>query len=905
MLINSKIANQKSIPFQSFGRSSKPDFLLSQNNSTNPVKDETNLNNTPSVQNKVIIQSTLPYKKMETFEVPNVGKGYMYQLQNGHKVIILPKQGTTNIYTHIKVGSYDEPDRLKGISHLLEHLESPEELKKSGIISNATTSSEQTYYYMKFSNDSDEELERSIQTQSKILSNPDFSVEDIEKEKEIVISEINFRKKQDFDCERLKLSFDNLYGKGNIDLNVSGDENSVKNITKEDLLEHHKKFYTPENSVTTIVGDVDPDKTIKIVSKYFNVPKRPTGAWESNSYPNYSYALQIPKRVDIISPYNEENKDPSTSVTIDFAGPSDLKESYGASILADVMNKTYFDKLNTQNDSFSSLSYLYVDDKKNSPVIFSFESSFKESQDKNGLKTIYSDFYEAINTPIDEKTFEKVKKAKKDRISYNENSEMLASFLGQQVVLGFSPNCIKDELDIVETITKKDIEALKIKYLDLNKASVIVTHPKSKTKNVSFGKNTQINMDYIKQYELDNNMIVVVDNSPGISQTNLNIVLESPDELSQNSATGLVLAAMLKKGMSNDIDGTSTDFDSFGTKELHVMVYCDEDKIIPSIKEIKQAILNPTFTQDDLDKSKKRIKEPLEIISRPRADRKEDELYGDTKFKKMYEQIDYVTLEDVKKLHKQIIANAQGHVVITSPTKDANIPKILQEFSQDIPQLKKHRRIEPEKIKSLDKSYVIVDKWNRDSNQALIRQSYKTFYDGNAKDYVATALLYGLINDRAEDDLRETQGIVYTPISKWEKGRLSIEAETDVLNNPENIQKVIESFDKAAKDLSETPISDEELAKVKRRFKIAFLSTIEPSSNKNTQISDGLNTNYGINALNEELQALDDIKPEHIQRAAKMIFAQHSVTSITAPKEAIEVNKNYLKSKGELIQINK
>ena len=39
------------------------------------------------------------YKVLETFKLPNTGVGNVYQLRNGHKVIVLPKKGPTVINT--------------------------------------------------------------------------------------------------------------------------------------------------------------------------------------------------------------------------------------------------------------------------------------------------------------------------------------------------------------------------------------------------------------------------------------------------------------------------------------------------------------------------------------------------------------------------------------------------------------------------------------------------------------------------------------------------------------------------------------------------------------------------------------------------------------------------------------
>ena len=42
-------------------------------------------------------------------------------LQNGQKVAIMPKKGTTIVKTFVNSGSMNETDPIRGISHFIEH----------------------------------------------------------------------------------------------------------------------------------------------------------------------------------------------------------------------------------------------------------------------------------------------------------------------------------------------------------------------------------------------------------------------------------------------------------------------------------------------------------------------------------------------------------------------------------------------------------------------------------------------------------------------------------------------------------------------------------------------------------------------------------------------------------------
>ncbi|MEZ4691009.1 MAG: insulinase family protein [Ignavibacteria bacterium] len=52
-------------------------------------------------------------------------------------------------------------------------------------------------------------------------------------------------------------------------INIIGSWNVISENKMEDLREFFGKFYTPENAVISIVGELDYDRTIKLVDKYY------------------------------------------------------------------------------------------------------------------------------------------------------------------------------------------------------------------------------------------------------------------------------------------------------------------------------------------------------------------------------------------------------------------------------------------------------------------------------------------------------------------------------------------------------------------------------------------------------------------------------------------------------------
>ena len=79
-----------------------------------------------------------------------------------------------------------------------------------------------------------------------------------------------------------------------------------------------------------------------------------------------------------------------------------------------------------------------------------------------------------------------------------------------------------------------------------------------------------------------------------------------------------------------------------------------------------------------------------------------------------------------------------------------------------------------------------------------------------------------------------------------------------------------------------------------------ILTGTENSSGKTELLLGGLNTPYGATYSAEILKAIDSVTPVEIQKAASLYLSRPSVISIVANKDALDFNKNYLTSIGQV-----
>ena len=180
----------------------------------------------------------------------------------------------------IGVGSRDEREGEEGIAHFIEHVifKGTERRKAFHILSsiedvggelNAYTTKEDTCIYASFLK---EDYERALELFADIVFHSVFPAKEIEKEKEVVIDEINSYK--DSPGELIYDDFEELIYDGYaIGRNILGNEAAVKGLTREDLLRFVRRNYHPGRMVVSSVGDIPFDRLVRLVERYFGEVK--------------------------------------------------------------------------------------------------------------------------------------------------------------------------------------------------------------------------------------------------------------------------------------------------------------------------------------------------------------------------------------------------------------------------------------------------------------------------------------------------------------------------------------------------------------------------------------------------------------------------------------------------------
>jgi predicted Zn-dependent peptidase len=205
-------------------------------------------------------------------------QGYEYfVLNNGIRIIHKQAEGeVAHLGVIINAGSRDEEDSEHGIAHFIEHVifKGTQKRKAYHVISrledvggeiDAYTTKEETAIYAGFLK---EYYSRTLELFADIIFNSSFPEKELEKEKEVILDEINSYK--DSPAELIFDDFEELIFKGHpIGRSILGEPKSLKKYKRKHLQHFLQKNYNTNQMVICSVGDVKFSKLLKWAKKYF------------------------------------------------------------------------------------------------------------------------------------------------------------------------------------------------------------------------------------------------------------------------------------------------------------------------------------------------------------------------------------------------------------------------------------------------------------------------------------------------------------------------------------------------------------------------------------------------------------------------------------------------------------
>ena len=424
----------------------------------------------------------------------------IYERENGHKIVLAHKEGDmVNVSSWVKTGSINEDDKNNGISHFLEHLmfkgtntykvgEFDRMLESKGAIVNAATWKDYTFYYVTLPKGIEgKDFRLALDLHADMMMDPVFPAEELgapfdindstvtdKRERHVVIEEIRMRKDQPWTkvynvCNR------NMYTSHPYKRDVIGTPEIISQVTREDIDGYYRKFYTPKNVTTIVVGDFDHEEVLKIVCDNFQFPNRVEAETE---------AKEIDSPITETK-YIETSANVQTSyMMFGWLGPRacELKASICLDLVSIIfgdgsssrLQQNLIEKLPEKIFNMIGSEHYQFKDGNN----FFIQANFNPDSKEKAVELVKQELENLLDVRITEEELSKAKKRIKSRFAYAaETVSEIGETIGYYMTVCDDLALVEEYLADLDSITVEDLNDAIRKYLSLDNAVISVLVP--------------------------------------------------------------------------------------------------------------------------------------------------------------------------------------------------------------------------------------------------------------------------------------------------------------------------------------------------------------------------------------------------------------------------------------------
>ncbi len=189
------------------------------------------------------------------------------RLENGLEIVVIPDHRAP-VVTHMvwyRNGSADDPAGKSGIAHFLEHLmfkgtakhpkgEFSEVLSELGGQENAFTSTDYTAYFQRAAK---KHLRTLMEFEADRMTGLVLTDEVVIPERDVVLEERRMRTDSDPGAQLSEAVQATLYSHHPYGTPIIGWGHEIEELGMADALAYYRRFYTPENAILVVAGDVD------------------------------------------------------------------------------------------------------------------------------------------------------------------------------------------------------------------------------------------------------------------------------------------------------------------------------------------------------------------------------------------------------------------------------------------------------------------------------------------------------------------------------------------------------------------------------------------------------------------------------------------------------------------------
>lgn len=833
---------------------------------------------------------------------------YVYKkLPSGQVVIVneMKDNPIVTINTWVKTGSINENDSNTGVAHFLEHLffkgsknvppgEFDKILESKGAITNAATSKDYTQFYITIPS---KDFDLALKMHSDMLLNPLIPRKELEKERLVVLEEIARGLDNPANVMYNNL-FKSIYSSDGHPYfrPVIGTKEVISSISREEILDFYNEWYTPDNMITIVSGDVDANYALKEIEKAF---EREQIKHAKKTYPSIK---------PITSPLNikAENDVAQGYMAIAYKAPkfTNAKETFALDILSVILGGSNSSLLNTElkekkqlvNSIGASYSQ-YLDD-----GLFIISSTFVPNKISSVKKEIFDEIEKVKNGGITKEQLQKAKNMIRTSTGYSrESAANIANELGFFTLYYGSPKMYDDYLKQIDSIQLKDVIAAANKYLNKEKTAISTVMPEGFVEISDTAAAAKIIPDTAKiteqtdketKYLLDNGATLIVRKNKSNSIIAFDIYAKGGAFLTDKKGIGYLAAQGAKRGTKSfDYEELNDYLDDNGIRlslssnpdAFIISMMTTKNKLDEGLKILDEVVNYPSFSTVEIDKVRKNYKEFVRSLKDRPLSLAMDEFTGAAYKGYPYSNNNQTTAAHIDEPSREDILTYYNNVldsknIVIAVTGDVDERRLIKEFNR-IFEDKGQKKVEIKDF--LKTSYIPSDNYVKkipatDKETSWILLGYKTPPVYNIKENATLRVIDSLMgtgmSSRLFKSLRENQGLAYQVGSQINQygndGAFLAYIGTNFQNEDKALQGILAEFNRLKTEF----VSAKELREAKDKLLGNIIIALETNMDRSSFISKYESFGFGLDYLEELKQEIENVTSSDILSFANTYF---------------------------------
>jgi zinc protease len=844
-----------------------------------------------------------------------------YLLPNGLRVILIEnhRAPVTSMLVWVKIGSRKERSGEHGLAHLMEHMmfkgtttrgpgEIAREVEASGGQINAYTSFDQTVYYI---NMASRYTIRGLDILADMVFNPALDPVEFKREKEVVVEEIK-RGEDNPDRKLSEKVFETAYQVHPYGRPIIGFSETVRNVSLDTAKAFHQRFYRPDNMVLVVAGDFNIDEIKPIIEKSY-------GQNDSGKEPKSDIPVEPPQKKIRPIIVREDVKTAQVMMGFhipEFKHPDTIALDMLAEIMGEGRSSRLYSSLKRDKQLVHGISAgAYT---PHDPGLFVVSAELDTDKTQPAISAIIREIKKLQTTPV---TPQELARAKLNVQAYFIHSRATMSGEARTAasyqVLGGDWRAKDRYLADIENITADDIMAAAKKYLTVDNLTAGVMVPKDEAPNltddaiVSAVKTGEVETapatakpsetpaeTKILEYKLDNKARLVVKPDPSLPLVSVRAAFLGGVryETKDNNGINNFMAEIWDRGttrlsaeelarQTENMAASISSFsgrNSFGLEAEFLAKFLD-----PGLDLFAEVLTQPAFSPDETEKARPVI---LAAIKR-----QQDQMPSRTFTlfaKTLYDGNPYslntlgtedtvqkITAKDIRAYYEKYARPDNLVITVVGDVDPEHIKDRLNRLLADF----QGKAASPPAIPAPKKWQGVREAEDKvEKAQTHLVWGYLAPSMASSDRYaleVLDSVLSGM-GGRLFVELRDKQSLAYTVTSFYSPGLDTGAFGFYIAFDPAKYEQAREGFDKIITEITQKPITDQELAAAKEYILGSYDIGLQSYGAQASELAFNDLYDLGLDYSQKYIEGISKVTAEDVLKAAKKYLNKDQMVKV-------------------------